>query len=134
MPIPKTTQAAIFPQPVVSGPYTLSPATLLHLAALDRLGCVIVREIGAYAAAIAGFVFTRTYAELALAMTLPRDEFSVACSHWAAEQQAADLEALIEGVTRTFNAAYETAVPGSTADPTPGRPQTSAGPSKSRKR
>ena len=46
---------------------------------------------------------------------------------WASCQTALDLAPLRDGVVRALNAAFETAVPGSGQNPTPGQPQTSAG-------
>lgn len=134
MPTPKTTLRAIFPEPVQSGPYLISPPTLLHLAALDRVGCSVSAGIGADAAATAGFVLTRKFDELRELMALPRQEFSARGCEWAAGQRAADLPALRDGVVRAVNAAFETAVPGAGSDPTPGHPPSSDGPLKSPRR
>lgn len=129
--LPEATFAAIFPQPVVSGPYVFAPPTLLHLAAIDRLGCVLnAGQIGADAAIAAGFALSLDANTLEVYMTGPRDDFSRACSRWAAGQPACQLSDLRTGVVRAINAAYDAAVPGGEPDPTTGHPQPSDGPSR----
>lgn len=128
---PTSALAAIFPLPVVSGPYTLQPPTLLHLAAIDRLGIALYEgRIGAAAAAAAGFILTRTPGELRELMTRPDDEVRASAAGWADHQPALNLEPLRQGVIAALNAAFSTAVPGDDKNPTPGQPRTSAGPSK----
>lgn len=134
MAIPKTAHQAIFPRPVASGPYVIEPPTLAHLAALDRLGCRISATITAVEALRAGFVLTRSYAELAELMRGTDEAFSAACLAWGYRQRAKDAGHLIKGVADAVNAAFETAVKGSESDPTKGQPPSSVGPSKSRKR
>lgn len=130
MKIPKTAHAAIFPQPVVCGTYTLQPPTLLHLAALDRMGCRVSSRVGAHEALRAGFVLSRSYAELCALMAQPDEAVNAACMDWGMRQPAKDIGDLIQGVVGAIDAAFETAVPGSDADPTTGRPPSSVGPSK----
>jgi hypothetical protein len=131
MTIPKLSLAAIFPEPVTAGVYEIRPPTLLHLAAIDRLGVQISGgRIGADAAATAGFILTRTADELFALMALPQREISAACCAWCAAQSPRDYADLNRGVVEAINAAFATAVPGSDADFQTGRPQTSDGPSK----
>lgn len=134
MAIPKTAHKALFPQAVRSGPYEIQPPTLLHLAALDKLGCFIGRRVTASDALPAGFVLTRSYTELSALMAGPHEAFVAACHTWGTSQPARDCGHLIQAVAEAFNAAFETAVPGSQTDPTKGQPPSSVGPSKSRKR
>lgn len=134
MAIPQTAHQAIFPQPVVSGPFTIQPPTLLHLAALDRLGCRFEGgKIGPESVVIGGFVLTRSVDELEELMTKPRDDLFKTLAAWSLDLPAPLLRPLRDGVVNAVNAAFETAVPGD-ADPTTGRPPSSVGPSKSRRR
>jgi hypothetical protein len=131
MSTPELALQAIFPQPVVSGPYRICPPTLLHLAALDRLGINLsAGRIGADAVAKAGFIFTRTPAELFELMAGPLADVQQQALLWASQQSARDWDALTAGVVAAVNAAFSTAMPGAEADPQTGHPQTSDGPSK----
>lgn len=127
---PEAALAAIFPQPVKCGPYLFNPPTLLHLAALDRLGCAVGAsgQLGADAAVKAGFALSLDADALEALMCAPDGEFSAACAAWAAGQPAVNLKPLKDGVTAAINAAFDTAVAGAEADPEKGRPPVSVGP------
>jgi hypothetical protein len=128
---PAQALAAIFPESVTAGPYTLRPPTLLHLAAIDRLGISLYEgRIGADAAAAGGFVLSLDSLTLRAFMEGPLADFRAAAADWAEEQPARNLSDLRSAVVKAIDAAFSTAVPGDASDPTPGRPQTSAGPSK----
>jgi hypothetical protein len=125
--LPKTARAALAPQPAASGPYTFAPATLLHLAALDRLGVQLDGRIGASAATSAGFVLGMDGPELRAHMRLSDDELQAAAFDWADAQRPADLPHLVKAVVGSIDAAFSTFVPGAAPDPRTGLSQTSAG-------
>lgn len=132
MATPKQALAAIFPQTVVAGRYTFSPPTLLHLAAIDRLGARIDKgRLGADASAKAGFILAQTDDELLALMALPDAEIRERQAAWALGNGVRDYADLNRGVAEAINAAFAAAVPGADdEDPQTGHPQTSDGPSK----
>lgn len=131
MPMPRAAQAALAPEPVTVGAYTFKPPTLLHLAALDRMGVSMEGgRIGYDAAVSAGFLLSLPDDALADLMARTSAEIRRSAAVWASELPARDCVPLRAAVVAAVNAAFDTAVPGAEADPTTGLGAISAGSSK----